>query len=116
MLSTEEEDVLVQGEALKKRRTGETIPEVIAVPSVIEKHPLPGSSVGASGFRNLNEYIGSIPAANRRQELFDNYASPQETKRFRRESFDDFVQKLTDEVTLVRDFLVGYVFVLSFYL
>lgn len=81
--STEEEDVERQCEALKRRRNRETVPEVTNVITT-EKPPTQGTSIGVSAPRKLKEYIASIPAVDRRQELLDNYASPQEMKRFRK--------------------------------
>lgn len=66
-----------------------------------ERPPNPGHVPSVSAPQNLKEWIASILAAERRQELFDNYASPREKRRFRKESFDEFVGRLTDEVTLV---------------
>lgn len=49
----------------------------------------------------VKAWMASIPAEDRRHELFENYTSTQEKRRFKRESFDDFVDQLMDEVTLV---------------
>lgn len=45
--------------------------------------------------------IASILTEERRRELFENYASIHEKQKFGKESFDEFVDQLMDEVTLV---------------
>lgn len=65
--SAEEENLEAGGEALKRRKIGEPVYGDTSAPAaVVEKPPLPGSSVGASIPRNLKEWIASIPAADRR--------------------------------------------------
>lgn len=98
-----EEDPEVGGEPLKRRTTDPPVVDAQAS-TVAEGPPIPGPSASAAAPRTLKDWISSIPATDQRQELFDNYASPHKKRRFKRKSFDEFVSRLTDEVTLVSQF------------
>lgn len=81
--------------AIKVPNAAEVAPGTSVSPGVV---PAPPST--------LKDWISSIPPPMRRKELFDKYAFIQEKWRFRKENFDDFLQRLTDEVTLVKIFLL----------
>lgn len=52
--------------------------------------------------QKLKQWISSLPAEDRCRELFENYASVHEKRKFRREGFEDFLNQLMDDVTTVR--------------
>lgn len=102
-----EEDPEVQGKSLKRIRTdppvvGEGVNTTATI--VAERPPVPGPSASATTLQTPNDWISSIPATDRKQELFDNYDSPQKKRILKRESFDKFVGRLTDKMTLVSEF------------
>lgn len=97
------EDPEVVGEPLNRRRTDLPVADIPAT-TVVEGPYVSGPSASVAALQTLKDWISSIPAAHRRHELFDNYTSPQEKRKFKRESFDGFVGTLTDKVTLVSEF------------
>lgn len=56
------------------------------------------------------------PGRRLEEGVVENYASTQEKRRFKRESFDDFIAKLMDEVTLVSISIFVCVFLYLFYI
>lgn len=79
----------------------------------------PVAKRGAPTPKTFKHWLSSLPAEDRKVEMFDNYVSAHDMRVYQRESLETFIANLFDDVTLVSSSffcIFTCVFVLVFFL